>query len=132
MLQKTYEMDPGHGTAKGTFFSLLILYQFFFYVVAGLAIFGVVYTRSVGDLQPTVAFLASAMCALLFNILLLLFYESYLHSRYPGVVRKENGEYDTRGPSNYTESKYLLILALGTSAILTLIIGAIWTAVTLR
>jgi hypothetical protein len=121
----TYEMDHGHGTAKDTFFPLLILYQVLFYDVAGLGIFGANYARAEGDWQPAAMLLASAVYAILFNVLLLLFYERYLHARYPGGDRGF-------GRSNYTRGKYALILALGTSSILTLIAGAIWRAFTLR
>lgn len=129
-----YEMDSGNGTARGSFFPLLILYQVLFYVVAGLGIFGAIYARSSGDWQPSTMLLASAVYAILFNILILFFYEGYLHAKYLGVWGvDESGKLIAKlGPSNYTRTKYALILALGASSILTLIGGAIWTAITLR
>lgn len=128
-----YEMDPGYGTSKGSFFPLLILYQFLFYAVVGLSIFGAIYSRTHGDWRPAVMLLIAAIDALLFNVLLLLFYEAYLHSRYLGLTTGEDGKLLTKlGPSNYARTKYALILALGASAVLTLIGGAIWTAITLR
>ena len=128
-----YEMDNGNGTHKGAFIPFLILYQVLFYIVAGLGIFGAIYARSAGVLNAPVFFLASAICAILFNILLILFYESYLHVRYPGSGKTDDGlVYQKTGPSNYTRGKYALILSLGASAILTLICGAIQTAAMLR
>jgi len=115
----TYEMDHGNGTAKGTFYPLLIMFSAFFYFVAVLALISAAYSKSS-------LFLVSAVEALLFNILVLVFYEGYLHVRYLGTRSNQEGRlYEEKGPSNYTRSKYALILSLAYSSILTLIAGAV-------
>ena len=59
-------------------------------------------------------FLMSAICSLLFNLLLNLFYESYIASKYTMT-----------GPmkSDYTATKYGLILSLGTSSLILFVFG---------
>lgn len=61
--------------------------------------------------------LAGAVYGLLFNVRILVFYEGYLHVRYP-----RNG---MPGQSNYTVSRYATILALGWSAVFLTLVGVI-------
>jgi len=65
--------------------------------------------------------LAGAVYGLLFNIYLVLRYESYLHSKYP-----RNG---MPGQSNYTVSRYALTLALGFSAVFLTLVGIVTAVV---
>ena len=126
-----YEMDHGNGSAKGTFFPLLILYSAFGYFVGVLGLYGASWTfRYTGNLWVCGVFLVAALCSLLFNWLLVFFYESYLHGRYLGVVIvKETGVLvQNFGPSNYTINKYALILSLGFSSVALLIAGVVLLA----
>jgi len=65
--------------------------------------------------------LAGAVYGLLFNVYLVLRYESYLHCRYP-----RNG---IPGQSNYTVSRYSLTLALGFSAVFMTLVGVVTAVV---
>ena len=65
--------------------------------------------------------LAGAVYGLLFNVYLVLRYESYLHCRYP-----RNG---MPGQSNYTVSRYALTLALGFSAVFLTLVGVVTAVV---
>ena len=95
----TYEMDAAK--TKGAFVSLMQAFSLFFYVMAGLSLWG--YRES-----HEVLFLVPFVEALLICGLLPLFYESYLHVRY------------SVGLSNYTRGKYALILSLAYSTVITL------------
>jgi hypothetical protein len=125
-----YEMDHGNGTKPGTFFPLLILYSVFFYVVAGLGFYGASWTfRYTGNLWVCGVFLIAALCSLLFNGLLVFFYEGYMTVKYPGKEFSEaRGVYEKIGPSNYTLNKYALILSLGFSSVALLITGTVLLA----
>jgi hypothetical protein len=116
-----YEMDHGHGSAKGTFFPLLILYQAFFYILAGLALFGAHWNWQYNDnLWPSLFLCVAALYALLFNGFVLFFYEGYLTTKYPGPTRP--------GVSSYTISRYALVLSLGFSSVGLFVAGAAWVA----
>ena len=72
-----YEMDAAG--KEGRFYPLLILYSAFFYVVLTLALIGATFNVAHGvDWRPGLMLLFSAVYALLFNGLILLFYESYM------------------------------------------------------
>jgi hypothetical protein len=77
------------------------------------------YTHASSDV--VLSCLAGAVYGLLFNVYLVLRYESYLHVRYP-----RNG---MPGRSDYTVSRYALTLALGFSAVFLTLIGVISAAV---
>jgi hypothetical protein len=112
-----YEMDNGSGTAKGTFFPLLILYQAFFYVIAGLGLGGAFWNWHYDEnMWPSMFLLAAAFYALVLNALLLFWYEGYLASRYPN------------GTSNYTLNRYAVVMALGFSSLALFFAGVIWAA----
>jgi hypothetical protein len=116
-----FEMDNGQGTAKGTFFPLLILYQFFFYIVAGLGLYGAYWNWQYdANLWPSLFLFAAALYALMFNGLLVFYYERYLAHRYPGQSRL--------AVCNYTIDKYALILSLGISSVMLFVAGAAWVA----
>jgi hypothetical protein len=116
-----YEMDHGNGAAKGTFFPLLILYQVFFYVIAGLGLGGAFWNWNYDEnMWPSMFLLAAAFYALLLNGLLLCWYEGYLHTRYPGPARI--------GVSNYTLNRYAANMALALSSLALFFAGAIWAA----
>jgi len=116
-----YEMDNGFGSAKGTFFPLLILYQAFFYILAGLALYGARWNWEYNqNLWPSLFLFAAAIYALMFNGLLVFYYERYLAHRYPGQSRL--------AVCNYTIDKYALILSLGISSVMLFVAGAAWVA----
>ena len=73
------------------------------------------YTHASSDV--VICCLAGAVYGLLFNVRILVFYEGYLHVRYP-----RNG---MPGQSNYTVSRYATILALGWSAVFLTLVGVI-------
>lgn len=127
-----FEMDHGNGAAKGTFFPILILYSALFYAIAGLGFYGSIWSwRFASSLWPAALFLLSGIYALLFNGLLVLFYESYMHTKYVGVQIILGQRIERTGPSNYTITKYAMILALGFSSVLLLIAGSAWTGLEL-
>jgi hypothetical protein len=125
-----YEMDHGQGTKPGTFFPLLILYSVFGYFVGVLGLYGASWTfRYTGNLWVCGVFLVAALCSLLFNWLLVFFYEGYMTVKYPGKEFSEaRGVYEKIGPSNYTLNKYALILSLGFSSVALLIAGVVLLA----
>ena len=125
-----YEMDHGQGTKPGTFFPLLILYLAFGYFVGVLGLYGASWTfRYTGNLWVCGVFLVAALCSLLFNWLLVFFYEGYMTVKYPGKEFSEaRGVYEKIGPSNYTLNKYALILSLGFSSVALLIAGVVLLA----
>lgn len=104
-----FDFDQPHGT----FISVLPHFTRFFYAIALLGVVGAM----LGWLNdaPMLMLLLSAADALLFNILIVLFYEAYLHVRYP-----RNGDAPR---SNYTLRRYSFILALGTSSVVLLFGG---------
>lgn len=115
-----FEMD--HSGQPGTFYALMIAYQRFFYFVAGASIAGAVAARMFERNEPAATLLLAAACAMLFNGLLTLWYESYLHTR---------GSQSGQGKSSYTANKYALILSLGVSAAVLLLVGVaqlVWAA----
>lgn len=74
-------------------------------------------------------FLAAALYSLLFSGLLLFFYEGYIHGKYLGRdASPARGVYEKIGPSNYTLSKYALIISLGLSSVVLLVYGVVMTA----
>ena len=106
-----FEMD--HSGQPGTFYALMIVYQRFFYFVAGASAAGAVIARMGDKPEPAVLMIAAATCAMLFNGFLTLFYEAYL------------------AKTKYTINRYALIMALGFSAILLLLAGVVqvvWAA----
>jgi hypothetical protein len=99
----------------------LILYQFFFYIVAGLGLYGAYWNWQYdANLWPSLFLFAAALYALLFNGLVLLFYEGYLAQRYPGPSKT--------GVSSYTINRYALVLSLGISSVMLFVAGAMWVA----
>lgn len=112
-----YNMDP---CGKGTFFPHLIFYSVFAYAQVLAGIYGATWSYSfVANFWPSAMFLFAAIYAFLFAGVLAFFYEGYMASNYPpGRV----------GASNYTVTKYSLVLALGFSSITLLIGAALWTA----
>jgi hypothetical protein len=106
----SYSMDQNG--KEGTFYPLLILYSVFFYVVAGLGLFGSIWAYgALGNLWPSSVLLVAAAEAMLFNGALLFFYEGYLHEK-----------------TSYTRARYAAVLALGISAVLMLLVGAVMVA----
>lgn len=101
-----YEMD--HGTIMGTFHLMLTIYQRFFYWIAAVSLIGGAASWYEGNWPALLCLMFSAFYALLFNGLLIYFYERYTANRYP-----RDG---SMGTSNYTLNRYALILALGLSA----------------
>ena len=67
-------------------------------------------------------FLVSAICSLLFNLWVMLCYESYIACKYTMTGSMQ---------SNYGAGKYGLTLALGTSSIVLFILGLILAFVTI-
>ena len=113
-----FDFDTAHAT-----FSLMIdrfigLARVLMAVGFGMALASK-YTHASSD--AVLSCLAGAVYGLLFNVYLVLRYESYLHCRYP-----RNG---MPGQSNYTVSRYALTLALGFSAVFLTLIGVISAAV---
>lgn len=70
----------------------------------------------IGGWGVPVILLGAGIYALLFNMWVLLCYESYLHIRYP----RDN----SAGTSNYTLNKYSVTLALAASSIILAVLGA--------
>jgi hypothetical protein len=112
-----YSVDQGQH--KGSFFPLLIMYSVWSYIVAMVSIFGAVFCHDNGMLWSAGVFVAAAVEALLFSGLLVFFYEGYMHSM-------------AAGKSNYTVSKYALILSLGISSILTFLAAVAGTVAAMR
>lgn len=108
-----FEMD--YSGQPGTFYALMIVYQRFFYFVAGASIAGAVAARMFGRNEPAATLLLAAVCAMLFNGLITLWYERFQHLRYPRGAE---------GKSNYTVNKYATAWALGVSAVVLLLVGA--------
>lgn len=110
-----YNMDP---CGKGTFFPHLIFYSVFAYAQVLAGIYGATWSYSfVANFWPSAMFLFAAIYAFLFAGVLAFFYEGYMH-----------GISTPPGKSNYTVTKYSLVLALGFSSITLLIGAALWTA----
>ena len=109
----SYEMDAGG--KEGRFYPLLILYSAFFYIVAGLSIYGAVFAWDFRLGWPPILFLLAAAYAILFCGVTVLFYESYLTS-------KANAP----GKSNYTRTKFAIVRSLGWSAVLLLFAATAW------
>ena len=114
MRHSAYSMDQGGH--KGSFFPLLILYQVFFYILAIIAGCNVVFCYGRGFVWSGMVTATAAAEALIFNIVLLAFYESFLHYR-------EGFE-----TSNYWRWKYALVSAFGVSALITFFAGMGMTA----
>jgi hypothetical protein len=108
-----FEFDPGDH--KFMFLALLNVYRGTYWIIFILTLTAAFVTlnRHIGSGVSSL-FLGSALYALLFNLLLPVFYESYLAYKYTinGPLR-----------SNYTAAKYGLILALGYSSALLAIAG---------
>lgn len=116
-----YELD--HGRTPGSFYVALSAYQKFFYAVA-VACAAAFYC--VAGKYPGVEMLAifGALEALLFNGVLTVFYERYSHSRYQNHIPPV-----WTGVSNYTPAKYCVTLALGTDAVLNLVVAVVLSMV---
>lgn len=74
--------------------------------------------------EAPLTLLAASLFALLFNVWIILVYESYLHACYP-----KGG---MNGASNYTVTKYSITFSLGTSAIAFFVIGMVEAMAALR
>ena len=110
-----YEMD--FDTSHGTFIVLMVNYQKVFYAVFGTGLIGAFLSWNAAHADAAILLLLAAGYALLFNFLVVLFYEGYLHSRYP-----RNG---SAGTSTYSLSRYAVIQSLGASALVMLFAGAV-------
>lgn len=106
-----FEFDPGGH--KFMFTTVMVPYRSVFWVIFILSLVGsfVLVGRHTEGLGFW--FLMSATCSLLFNLLIVVFYESYLHSKYNL----------TSIQSNYTATKHSLILGLGSSALFLFVVG---------
>ncbi len=110
-----YRMDP---CGKGTFFPHLIAYSVFGYAQVALGVFGASWGISRGlEWHPALVLLFAAIDALLFAGFMAFFYEAYMHATTTNP-----------GKSNYTISRYALVLAFGHSSTILLITGALWMA----
>lgn len=107
-----FDFDNVHGT----FMSILPYYRRFYWIVGALGLLGAMETCHIGIDWAALLLLLAAVNALLFNGVILVLYESYMHSRYT----REG----LNGVSNYTAPKYALVLALGVSAVVLLLAGA--------
>lgn len=106
-----FEFDPG--AHKFMFTTIMVPYRSVFWAIFILSLvgsFGMAARQAAGI---GVWFLMAAICSLLFNLLVVVFYESYLHARYA----------ITSMQSNYTVVKHSLILGLGSSAIFLFLVG---------
>ena len=110
-----YEMDPGSGL--GGFALILQIYSRFFYVIAAASALGAIVAHGYSDFGLTLTFTVAGIEALLFNIVLAFFYEGYLAARYP-----RNG---SAGISNYTVSRYSVVMALAVSAVATFVMAVL-------
>lgn len=115
-----YNMDP---CGKGTFFPHLILYSVFGYAQVVLGIFGATWGFGHGANWPAAVLLFAALYAFLFAGLLTYLYERFMTG------------YATGGPllakSNYTLTRYAMVLSLGFSSVILLIVGGAWMALEL-
>lgn len=112
-----YNMDP---CGKGTFFPHLILYSVFGYAQVVLGIFGATWGLGHGADWPAVVLLFAALYAFLFAGLLAFSYEGYMH-----------GMATPPGKSNYTLTRYAMVLSLGFSSVILLVVGSGWMALEL-
>jgi hypothetical protein len=115
-----YEMDFSH--IHGTFGLIMPWYMktFSFIAVSGLIGATISWYLRIG--KVAVIFLISAILATLFNALIVIFYERYMHIRYPRMNPPVNGV------SNYTLTKYSIILSLGISALADFILALVYAA----
>ena len=109
-----YNMDP---CGKGTFFPHLILYSVFGYAQVILGVFGATWGFGHGANWPAAVLLFAALDAFLFAGLMAFFYESWMHAMATPP-----------GKSNYTLTRYAMVLSLGFSSVILLIVGGAWMA----
>ena len=107
-----YNMDP---CGKGTFFPHLILYSVLGYAQVILGVFGATWAFGHSANWPAAILLFAALYAFLFSGLLIFFYERFMAAAYPPIM--------TPGKSNYTLTRYAMVLSLGFSSVLLLIVG---------
>lgn len=112
-----YNMDP---CGKGTFFPHLILYSVFGYAQVILGIFGATWGFGHGANWPAAVLLFAALYSFLFVGFLVYFFEAYMHSNYPPTPQV--------GKSDYTLTRYAMVLSLGFSSVILLVVGSGWMA----
>jgi len=117
---RIYEFDPGGH--KFMFVSLMVPYRATFWVVFVLSLVGT-FVSILDRISNRLGFifLSASVCALLFNLLVVVFYESYLHAKY-GMTSLQ---------SNYGANRYSIILALGTSALFLFLNGLVLLTITM-
>ncbi|MCL5669815.1 MAG: hypothetical protein M1423_00710, partial [Acidobacteria bacterium] len=113
-----YEFD--HANIVGSFHLLCGMYQRPFFSIATLAFVGAGLAASIKDQEAMSMLVLAGIFALLFNGLMLFFYEGYLHERYANGI--------PTGRSNYTLNRYATVLALGWSAFALFVVGVVMLA----
>jgi len=114
-----YELD--FDVNHGTFISILPWYQKFFGTIFYFGIFGAFIAKMyLGMGWVALLFLIAAIYGLLFNGLMVFYYERYLHQRYPRDR--------SIGTSNYTLGKYAAVLAIGIASLVNFILALVYGA----
>ena len=126
MRGRRYELD--WGAASGSFLVCYALHRKFYWVIFSLSLVGIMMFVHMPYPPISVIFLFAGIYALLFNGFIALFYEYYLHNRYPRSLlhvqtEQERQEILMKSLSNYTGSRYALTLALALSSLLLFLIG---------
>lgn len=111
---KVFEFD--WGAHKASFPALHVPYRevAFIVFISAMAYAYLDYRQGLGVSALVLVF--AAMDALLFNVLMTVFYEAYLHTKWA---------FSGDGKSNYTGSKYALVWTLGISAIVYFVVGGL-------
>lgn len=110
---RVYEFD--HASRYGSFQMVYTAYRGAFWVIFTASLPSIIYLSDLKLTTPVIFLFFAGIDALLFNLALTFFYESYLHVRY--VLSPQ-------AQSNYGAWKYAGVLALGYGAVGCFVMGA--------
>jgi len=120
-----YEMD--HGPIMGTFNTFAHHYLRVSNAIAIASGVGAIWAKASDNGTALIGFIFAVLYALLFNAALIMFFESYCNAVYP--VRDGNAMLTAAGmrrESNYTVTRYSLVLGLAVCCLSTFTGGAFW------